>query len=175
MRFAAAEGLWKLGHRDGFQALVELLDVRPVESGGEGGTVGEGSLLKVTASRGTNVEIIRSACKVLGEMGDRSAAEALKTLLPLNLNGVLGGGSGTGWMGRPDAVALAKLGDFSGIAVLRASIDGGDRLDIASSGNFVEIGLKRLIPELLPLLEHDNDRKRVLAAREILLLLERGK
>src|SRR5258708_35323487 len=113
-------------------------------------------------------------------MGDRSAVEPLKRLLPLNLNGVLASrGSGSGWSGRPDAVALAKLGDFSGIEVLRASISKGDPLDVlgscAGTGDFVEIGLKRFIPELLPMLENRDESKRVLAAQAILLLFERGK
>jgi HEAT repeat protein len=174
VRLAAAEGLWGVGNREGFKTLVELLDLRPIETGGEGVEVGDG-VLKVTSIREANVEYIRSACTILGEMGDRSAIEPLKRLLPLNLNGVAGGGagSGTGWRGRPDAVALAKLGDFSGIAILRQAISEGDRLDI--TGDFVEIGRKRFIPELLPLLDHHDESKRVLAAQAILLLLERGR
>jgi hypothetical protein len=84
-----------------------------------------------------------------------------------------GGGSGTGWSGRPDAVALAKLGDLSGIEVLRASIIKGDVLDVVD--DFVEIGLKQFIPELLSMLEHRDESKRVHAAQAILLLFERGK
>jgi len=179
VRLAAAEGLWHLGNRVGFQTLVDLIDLRPIESGGEGVKVGNGSLT-VTAIHGSNVEYIRSACNILGEIGDRSAIEPLKRLLPQNLNGVLaGGGSGTGWSGRPDAVALAKLGDFSGIAALRESISKGDPLDVVGSwggtGDFVEIGLKRFIPELLPMFEHRDESKRVLAAQAILLLLESGR
>src|SRR5262249_19202856 len=147
VRLAAAEGLWHLGRRDGFNTLIEILDLRPIETGGEGVQVGDGSFT-VTAIRESNVEDIRTACKILGEMGDRSAIEPLKRVLPLNLNGVCGaGGSGSGWFGRPDAVALAKLGDFSGIAVLRASIGKGDPLGVVGEwcfrGDFVEIGLKR--------------------------------
>ena len=113
-------------------------------------------------------------------MGDRSAVEPLKHLLPLNLNGVLAsGGSGTGWFGRPDTVALAKLGDFSGIAILRASISKGDPLGAAGSweriGDFVEIGLKRFIPDILPMFEDRDESKRVQAAQAILLLLESGR
>jgi hypothetical protein len=113
-------------------------------------------------------------------MGDRSAIQSLEHLLQLNLNGVSGsGGTGTGWTGRPDAVALAKLGDFSGIAILRKSISAGDPLGVVGSwgglGDFVEIGLKRFIPELLPMLEHRDESKRVLAAQAILLLLENGR
>lgn len=158
---------------------MDLLNLRPIESGSEGVQVGNGSL-KVTAIEGSNVEYIRSACKTLGEMGDRSANAPLKDLLPRNLNGVLaGGGSGTGWCGRPDAIALAKLGDFSGIEVLRASIRKGDPLGVVGSwggtGDFVEIGLKRFIPELLPMFEHRDESKRVLAAQAIVLLLEGGR
>jgi HEAT repeat protein len=179
VQLAAAECLWRLGRRDGFQTLVGILDLRPIESGGEGVEVGDGTLT-VTALRGANVEYVRSACQILGEMGDRSAIGPLKRLLPLNLNGVLaGGGSGTGWPGRPDAVALAKLGDFSGIRVLRASIRAGDPLGVAGSwlgpGDFAAIGLKRFIPEQLPLLKDRDETKRVVAAKEILLLLERGR
>jgi HEAT repeat protein len=179
VRLAAAEALWRLGRRDGLRALLDLTGLRPIETGGEGVTSGNGALLKVTAIENANVEHIRNACKILGEMGDRAAVEPLKKLLPLNLSGVLaGGGSGTGWPGRPDVVALAKLGDFSGIEVLRGSIRKGDRLEVVGSwggpGDFVEIGLKRFIPDLLPLLTAWEEDKRVLAAQAVLLLLERG-
>jgi hypothetical protein len=168
-----------LGDREGFQTLLEILEVRPIETGGEGVTVGDGSIT-VTGIRDANVEYIRSACHILGEMGDHSAIEPLKRLLPLNLNGVnAGGGSGTGWPGRPDAVALAKLGDFSGTEILRRSISRGDPLEVVGSwggtGDFVEIGLKRFIPELLPMLEQRDECKRVLAAQAIILLLESGR
>jgi hypothetical protein len=180
VRIAAAGGLWDLGRREGFQTLVETTRLRPFETGGEGVSAGEGLPLTVTVIQDANVEYVREACKTLGEMQDRLAIEALRRLLPLNLNGVLAsGGSGTGWPGRPDAVALAKLGDFSGIEVLRASIRKGDPLEVVGSwggtGDFVEIGLKRFIPELLPILEHRDESKRVLAAQSILLLFERGK
>ncbi len=178
-RLAAAEGLWRLGRRDGVPALVELLGVHPLETGGEGVEVRDDGF-KVTAHRGTNVEVVRRACDLLGEIGDESAIEPLRRLLKVNLNGVLdGGGSGTGWGGRPEAVALAQLGDFSGIPVLRAAIENGDHLDIAGSrwrgGDFVTIGRKRFAAELLPLLEHHDREKRACAARDILILLDRGK
>lgn len=175
VRLAAAEGLWHLGNREGFRTLLDLLELRPLEENGEAGRGGKGS-----EKDEPNVKIIRTACKILGEMGDRSAIKALQSLLPQNLNGVLAGrGSGTGWPGRPDVVALAKLGDFSGIDVLRASIRKGDPLNVTgtwvSGGDFVEIGLKRFIPELLPLFEERDEGKRVQAAQAILILLERGK
>jgi len=162
------------------KTLVELLDLRPIESGGEGVKTGDGTIIKVTAIRHSNLDVIRSACITLGEMEDKSAMEPLKRLLPLNLNGILAtGGSGTGWSGRPDVVALAKLGDFSGIAVLRESITKGDPLGAAGSwggtGDFVEIGMKRFIPEVFPLLEDRDESKRVQAAQAILLLLESGR
>jgi hypothetical protein len=180
VRLAASEGLWNLGRREGFQTLVEITRLRPIETGGEGVSTGNGVIIKVEAIRDSNLDYIRSACKILGEMGDRSAIDPLKSLLPLNLNGILaGGGSGTGWSGRPDAVALAKLGDFSGIAVLRASISKGDPLGVVGSwggtGDFVEIGLKRFIPELLPMFENRDESKRVQAAQALLLLLENGR
>jgi HEAT repeat protein len=180
VRLAAAEGLWHLGNRDGFQTLVGITCLRPIETGGEGVTTGNGAIITVTGIEGANVDHIRDACKILGEMGDLAAIEPLKKLLPLNLNGVLGnGGSGTGWSGRPDVVALARLGDFSGIEILRASIRKGDRLDVAGSwggaGDFVEIGLKRFIPDLLSMLDHYEESKRALAAQAILLLFERGR
>jgi hypothetical protein len=121
-----------------------------------------------------NVEYIRAACEILREMGDRSAVEPLKRLLPLNLNGICGatgGGSGFGWGRRPDALALAKLGDFSGIAVLRASISKGDRLD--ATEDYAEIGLKRFIPDVLSLFEDPYETKWVQAAQTILLVLEK--
>ncbi len=179
MRLAAAEGLWHLGNREGFKTLVGLLDLRPIETGGEGVQVGDHSLT-VNALRDANLDYIRSACILLGEMEDSSAVEPLKGLLPLNLNGVLAtGGSGSGRCGRPDAVALARLSDFSGIAVLRASISKGDPLNVVGSwgvtGDFVEIGLKRFIPEILPMFENRDESKRVQAAQAILLLLESGR
>src|SRR5262249_14546221 len=42
VRLAAAEGLWHLGRRDGFNTLIEILDLRPIETGGEGVQVGDG-------------------------------------------------------------------------------------------------------------------------------------
>jgi hypothetical protein len=179
VRLEAAKGLWRLGHRDGVRTLVGLLDVRPLETGQEGVQVGNGSL-KVTAIRGGTVETIRTACALLSEIGDESAAEPLRRLRSENLNGILaGGGSGTGWSGRPDAVALARLGDFSGVPELRKAIAAGDRLDVVggrcNNGDFVAIGQRRFIPELLPLLAHRDYDKRECAARDILLLLERGR
>jgi HEAT repeat protein len=179
VQLAAAEGFWNMGRQDGFQTLVEIVGQRPLETGAEGVSTGNGVMLKVEALRGSKVEYIRKACKVLGEMGDRRAIEPLKRLLPLNLNGVREtGGSGSGWPGRPDAVALAKLGDFSGLAVLHASISKGDPLGVVDSwggaGDFVEIGLKRFIPELLPMFENRHEGKRVNAAQAIILLLENG-
>jgi HEAT repeat protein len=174
VRLAAAANLWHLGNREGVKALVDLLDLRPIETGGEGVQVGGGAIIKVTAINGTNLEFIRAACEILGEMRDRSAVEPLKRLLQLNLNGVVAtGGSGFGWSGRPDVVALAKLGDFSGIDILRASIKKGDCL--GAVGDYVEIGLKRYVPDMLPLFEDGDESKRVEAAQAILLLLERGK
>lgn len=179
VRLAAAEGLWNMGHREGFQTLLGILDVRPIETGGEGVGAGDGSYV-VKAIPGSNVEYIRRACKILGDMGDRTAIKPLKQLLTMNLNGVLaGGGSGIGMPGRPDAVALAKLGDFSGIDVLRASIIKGDPLEVIGNwgctSDFVKIGLKRYIPEILPMLHHQDEGKRMLAALAIIILLERAK
>lgn len=178
-RLRAAEGLWRLGHRDGVRTLVELLDARPLETGQEGLRVGEGSFT-VTAVRGGTLDAVRGACRLLGEIGDVSAVAPLRRLLAENLNGVAeGGGSGTAWPGRPDAVALARLGDFSGVPVLRAAIARGDRIDVvpgrSSVGAFVQIGLRRFVPELLPLLDHRDAEKRAGAARDILVLLDRGR
>jgi hypothetical protein len=61
VRLAAAEWLWYRGNRKGLETLVEILDLRPIESGNEGVQVGDGSLT-VTAISGSNVEYIRSAC-----------------------------------------------------------------------------------------------------------------
>ena len=116
VRLAAAEGLWGLGNREGFQTLLEILDVRPIETGGEGVQVGDGTLT-VTAIRGANVEYIRDACALLGEMGDRSAVEALKRLLPLNLNGILGGGGCVGGSGQYQ-VSRRQLGRPGGHCLL---------------------------------------------------------
>ncbi len=141
---------------------------------------GNGAIITVTSIRGAKLDYIRRACRILGEMGDRAAIEPLKRLLPLILNGMLvSGGSGSGWFGRPDAVALAKLGDFSGIEILRSSIRKGDPLGVVGNWggtvDIVEIGLRRFIPDILPMLEHDEASKRVQAAQAIILLLERGK
>jgi HEAT repeat protein len=179
VRLAAVAGLWRLGRKDGMPALVELLDLRPLETGAEGVRVGGGAIISVSAIRGGNVDVVRAACEIAGEAGDRAAVEPLRRLLALNLNGVsASGGSGTGWSGRPDAVALARLGDYSGVEVLRASIAKGDPLGVVGRlggvGDFVAIGLKRFIPELSPLLHHRDEEKRVAAAQDVLLLLERG-
>jgi HEAT repeat protein len=180
VRVAAAEGLWNLGSREGAPALREVLDLRPLETGSEGVSSTEGAL-KVEALKEPKLEYVRRACDLLGEMEDRAAIPALKRLLRQNLNGILGtdDGSGSGWSGRPDVVALARLGDDSGIEVLRESVRKGDRLGVVGSwcnpGDFVAIGQKRLIPEIVPLLNHDDDEKRVHAARAILLLIERGR
>jgi len=180
VRVAAAEGLWNLGSREGAPSLREVLELRPLETGSEG-VSSTGGGLKVEALKESKVEYVRRACELLGEMEDRAAVPALKRLLSQNLNGILGveGGSGSGWSGRPDAVALARLGDDSGIDLLRESIRKGDRLGVVGSwgnpGDFVAIGQKRFIPEIAPLLGHDDDDKRVLAARAILLLIEQGR
>jgi HEAT repeat protein len=173
VRLAAAEALWHLGNRDGVKALTDLLELRPIESGTEGVETGGEYIVKVTALNGTNLEYIRSACRIVGEIGDRSAIEPLKRLLPLNLNGTVAtGGSGFGWGRRPDVVALARMGDFSGIEVLRASISKGDPLGAVD--DFVEIGLRQYIPQLLPMLD-PAVRKQVEAAEAILLLFENGR
>jgi HEAT repeat protein len=179
VRLTAAKGLWRLGHRDGVRTLIELLDARPLETGQEGIRVGEGSFT-VTAVRGGTVDAVRGACVLLGEIGDTSAVEPLRRLLSGNLNGVAeGGGGGTAWAGRPDAVALARLGDFTGIPVLRAAVARGDRIDVvpgrSAVGDFVAIGRRPFAAELLPLLAHHDAQKRASAARDILVLLDGGR
>jgi HEAT repeat protein len=179
VRLAAADCLWRLGSRDGLKTLVDLLDLRPIETGREGVKIGGEAIIKVTGLERTNLDVVRAACTVLGEMKDRSAIEALERLGQENLNGILAtGGSGTGWPGRPDVVALARMGDFSGIDILRKSIAAGDRLGAAGSwcrgGDYVEIGLKRFIPDVIPLLDHHEAGRRVYAAQTILRLLESG-
>jgi hypothetical protein len=180
VRLAAAECLWRLGSRDGLKALVGLLTLRPLETGQEGTKIGGEAIITVKALDRANVELVRAACTILGEMKDRSAIKPLKQLGKENLNGILGGGgSGTGWSGRPDVVALARVGDFSGIEILRKSIRDGDRLGAAGSwcraGDYVEIGLKRFIPDVIPLLDHHDPSSRVYAAQTILRLLESGR
>jgi hypothetical protein len=135
VRLAAAEGL---GRRDGVRTLVELLDLRPLENGTEGVRVGGDAIIAVTAIRDGNLDIVRDACSLIGEIGDRSAIEPLKRLLLLNLNGISAtGGSGSGWSRRPDAVALAKLGDYSGVEILRKSIANDDPLGVVG-GRWLE-------------------------------------
>jgi HEAT repeat protein len=173
VQLAAAEALWQLGSREGSKTVLDILDLGPLETGGEGVTVEE-SGFSVKAVRGSNVEKIRKACELLGDMGDKSAIGKLKKVLHLNINGILRtGGSGTGWGGRPDAVALAKLGDFSGIPLLVDAIKNGDRLGVTR--DFEKIGLKRFARELIPMLDHREEDKRVHAAVVIFNLLTRGK
>ena len=179
VRLQAAQALWRLGKKDGFEVLIKILDLRPIESGTEGITRAPGTL-SVGRPRTRHVEFIRTACRILGEMGDARAVEPLKKILSENLNGVSGKPSrfgGTSWMGRPDVVALARLGDDSGIPLLRASIAKGDPLGVAGgwagAGGFAAIGERRHIPLILPLLGHRSDDKRIAAAREILILLNR--
>jgi hypothetical protein len=180
VRLAAAECLWRLGSHDGVKTLVDLLNLPPIETGQEGVEIGGKAIIKVTGLDRTNLDVVRAACSVLGEMKDRSAIEPLKRLGKENLNGILAtGGSGTGWSGRPDVVALARFGDFSGIEILRKSITNGDRLGAAGSwcrsGDYVEIGLKRFIPDVIPLLDRHDASSRVYAAQTILRLLESGR
>ncbi len=165
LRLAAAEGLRGLGNKEGLGTLLELLRLKPIEGGGE-------------APREPNVEIIRGACEVLGKLGDPAAIPDLKALLAENLNGVaVTGGSGASWGGRPDAAALARLGDLSGLEVLRQSIRKGDPMGVLGGwggpGDCATIGLKRLIPDILPLL--NSPTKCLDAAGTILTLLDHGK
>jgi hypothetical protein len=102
----------------------------------------------------------------------------LAKLQAVNLNGVsISGVSGTSWPGRPDIVARAKLGDCSGIPYLRKSVADFNQLHVVRTGggDYLEIGLKRFIPDIFPELGHHDTYRRMTAAQNILLLLERGK
>jgi len=171
VRLAGAECLWDLGSRDGFKVLRDIAGKCPIESAPEDDAPRIGPEIK-----GLNLDYIRTACRILGEMGDRTAIESLKRLLPLDINHF----GCVGWSGRPDVVALAKLGDYSGISILQASINRGDPNHVVGSwrmilGDFVQIGLMRFIPEILPLLNDRDEVNRIHAAQDILLLLESGK
>lgn len=161
MRLEAAESLWRLSNRQGFRALVSLLELRPIDA--------------------STLPVIRRSCELLGEMGDRRAIEPLKKLLSENLNGFsVGKRIGAGYYGRPDIVALARLGDLSGMEQLLAWMQKGDPLgaagDYGRSGDLVEIGLRRYARDLVPLLaDTGHERKSLYAARAILTLLDRGK
>jgi hypothetical protein len=103
-------------------------------------------------------------------MGRAQAIEPIKTLLGFNLNGISAtGGSGSGWSGRPDAVALAKLGDDSGIPVLVKAAKEDDRINVLP--DFEAIGRKELVPHLLPALSWEDEDKLVEAARVVINLL----
>lgn len=180
VRLRAAEGLWKGSNREGFPALLELVQLRPLEDGNSP----SGVHTTTPPKEGSSLAIVRRACEILGEMGDRAAVELLKKLLSENLNGVRGmpkGSTGTGWYGRPDVVALARLGDFSGIEILSRSAQNGDPLGTAGThgvtGDYQVIGIKRLARDLLPVLEQGEsfDRNDLFAARSILHLLDKGR
>ncbi len=180
VRLEAAEGLWKLGSREGLPMLLALLGLRPLEDGRKGST---GVRTFVPPDPASNLGVVRRACELLGEMGDPSAIEPLRKLRSENLNGFLGrgaGATGTGWYGRPDIVALAKLGEFSGMDVLLESARNGDPLGVAGDsgrdGDLLEIGLKRYAPALVPMLAlSGHEMKDLYAARAIVRLLDRGR
>jgi len=180
LRLVAAEGLWRLSNREGFQTLISLLDLRPLQ---DGRTASSGARCYAQPERTSNLHAVRRSCELLGEMGDPAAIDPLKKILEENLNGFLGlpeVGTGTGWYGRPDVVALARLGNLSGIEVLLASLRRGDPLgvggDRSRTGDLVEIGLKRYAKELVPSLAvSGHDGTDLGAARAILMLLDRGK
>lgn len=180
VRLAAAEGLWRASNREGFKILLTLLDLRPIEDGRTGSP---GIRTFIPPHRTSSLHVIRRSCELLGEMGDPAAIDPLKRVLKENLNGILGmpaGPKGTGWYSRPDAVALARLGDFSGMEILFASIRNGDPLlaagDRSMPGDLVEIGLKRFAPHLVPLLGDTGfERRSLYAARAIVTLLDRGR
>jgi len=147
--------------------------IKNVETGSEGVEINEDGFT-VKAIENSNVRKIRIACRVLGASANKKAIPILKKVLTVNLNGVnQTGGSGCGWSGRPDVVALAKIGDFSGIEILKKSLANNDNLEILD--DFEQIGLKRYIPLIIPFLEEINIEKRIQAARVIINLLDEGK
>jgi hypothetical protein len=180
VRLAAAEGLWTLSNREGFKTLLSLLGTRPLE---DGRTASPGARCLVHPERSSSLHVVRRSCELLGEMGDPAAIEPMKKILKENLNGFLGmpaSSKGTGWYGRPDVVALAKLGDLSGMELLLASLRNGDPLGAAGDagipGDFVQIGLKFYARALVPLLAAaGHERKNLYAARAILTLLDHGR
>jgi hypothetical protein len=134
----------------------------------------------VTSGGSPKLDIIRAACSLLFEIPDPSAIEPLKRLAKENLNWVsVTNGSSTSWAGRPDVVALTRMGDFSSIEILRKSISDGDPLGAAGhwggSGDYVKIGLKRFIPDIIPLLDDHRSDNRIHAAQAIVQLLEIGR
>jgi len=160
VRLAAAQALWELGDREGFDTLLALLDLRPRDW--------------------KSLPVIRKACVLLGAMGDVRALEPLQALRSANLNGALADDQGgAGWPGRADIVALAKLGDDSGIPTLLEAIKGEDRLSVLGrwpwGGDFQEIGEKRYVRDLLPALPGERFEQRIHAASAILYLLEHAK
>lgn len=159
-RVEAAETLWRLGSGEGVQVLIDTLDLRPLD--------------------GENLEATRRACEILGRVGDASAAAPLRRLLAENLNGVLAtGGSGMGWSGRPDAVALARLGDEEGIRYLEKTIGAGDPFGVVGCwpvhSDIEDLGLRRFVPILVPLLNTGSKGNRIHAARAIVRLIDGGR
>ncbi len=159
VRVDAAETLWRLGQPDGLPVLIEALSLRPLE--------------------GENLTAVRRACEILGEVGDPAALPPLRALLKENLNGALNtGAGGMGWYGRPDARALARLGDREGIQYLEATIREGDPYGVVGRwpihSEIEETGLKRFIPLVIPLLDSEEKNDRVHAARAIVYLLDHG-
>ncbi len=159
-RVATAETLWGHGQKDGLPTLLEVVRLRPVD--------------------GTNIDAVREACMVLGRMGDSSAIGPLRELAGENLNGILGtGGSGWGCAGRPDWVALVRLGDEEAAKRIERSLQAGDPYQLAGCwpvlSDVDSLGLKRFLPSLVPLLAEGSGGRRVPAARTIIRLIDHGR
>ncbi len=159
-RVRSAVALWRHGNREGACALVEALRLRPLT--------------------GSNLILVRRACEALGQMGEASAIPDLRLLLQERLDGGNPLGiHGTQLYGRPDAVALVRLGDPVGVGFIQEAIMGRDPYYVTggwpATSDLEDLGMKSFLPLLVPRLRRRKDRDSVNAARTIVRLLDHGR
>ncbi len=158
VRVEAATELWEQGRKDGVPILLEALSLRPL--------------------RGENLEAVRRACEPLGKMRASAAVKPLRALLSEDLSRT-GSPSHGLWPGRPDAVALARMGDEEGIRFLERTLSEGDAWKVVgrwpATGDIEAVGLRRLLSRMVPFLGAEELEKRVHAARAIVRLIDAGK
>lgn len=159
-RVDSAARLCERGGREGTPVLLDALELRPLT--------------------GSNLDAVRRACEALGKLGERTAVEPLRRLLRENLNGSLPGVYGEGARyRRPDAVALARLGQEEGYRYLEQSIQEGDPYWVLGifpdESDVEELMDRRFLPLLVPLLASTRIGTRETAARTIIRLLDEGR
>ena len=160
---------------------MDLLDLRPLETGQEGVRTGGDVVIRVTSPEHTNLDVVRRRA-LLGEMKravPRSMASNDSRMRTSTAFWPPAEEQSTGLVRPARCRRAARLGDFSGMEILRKSIANGDPLgtagDFCRNGDYAEIGLKRFIPDVIPLLNHRDALRRISAAQTILRLIESGR